>query len=330
MDGVCAHGTLVLYRISVLYLGLLASACGFTCPVCLPQVGREATCLVFRVLCPNTWNQLVSTHTRRAVAFEGGMEHSLSQFSLLPSGRCRRGTRGALDCAANGSPQSQGSERVTRWGHNREGLEAPFHETTRGWSVRRSGGEDAETNTDSRRHLEGMDTHANRRGWGGEGERGSRGKGGRRGGDIKGKAENSRFAPQFAFFESMQTLRDIAPALDMHRLRQQHEMDAGRDMDEEIPPRSPSEGSRQRFTQRSTGNEAESSTSRTFEILAEIAISSAARGTCDAADVEEILFRARVCQAPLRRPVFFSLIRTVAILIQRSLAKREMMNVSGI
>ena len=240
------------------------------------------------------------------------------------------GTRGALDCAANGSPQSQGSERVTHWGQNREGLEAPFHETTRGWSVRRSGGEDAGTNTDSRRHLGGMDTHANRRGWVGEGERGNRGKGGRRGGDMKGKVTNSRFAPQFAFFESMQTLRDITPALDMHRLRQQHEMDAGRDMDEEIPPRSPSEGSRRRFTQTSAGNEAESSTSRAFEILAEVAISSAARGTCDAADVEEILFRARVCQAPLRRPVFFSLIRTVSILIQRSFAKREMMNVSGI
>ena len=68
----------------------------------------------------------------------------------------------------------------------------------------------------------------------------------------------------------------------------------------------------------------EANSKRAFDSLAEIAALSAERGECRAADVEQILSRARAGQVMLRRPFFFSLLKAACALSRGHSANRAL------
>jgi hypothetical protein len=102
----------------------------------------------------------------------------------------------------------------------------------------------------------------------------------------------------------LQQLRDIVVALDLHRMQVQNDSKRQGQHDEQ----------------------GEASSYRTFELLAEIAVSSAERGTCGTGDMQEILSRGKSCQVPLRRPFFLSMLKAAAILVSRSRATKELID----
>jgi hypothetical protein len=122
-----------------------------------------------------------------------------------------------------------------------------------------------------------------------------------------------RKATASPFILQLQAARDLKSALGAHHLQQEKEekLKTFQDTGASIRGRADAPSSR---------------ASSTFEALADIAKSSAHAGTCEASDVQELLARARACQARLRRPFFFSLVKAAAILISRSLATRELIN----
>ena len=128
-----------------------------------------------------------------------------------------------------------------------------------------------------------------------------------------------RKASASPFILQLQAARDLKSALGVHHLQQEKEakLTTFQDTGASIRGRADAPSSSTRRVSRA---------SSTFEALADIAKSSAHAGTCEASDVHELLARARACQARLRRPFFFSLVKTAAILISRSLATRELIN----
>jgi cold-inducible RNA-binding protein len=107
-------------------------------------------------------------------------------------------------------------------------------------------------------------------------------------------------ARESPFFIQLQATRDLSAALDLQRL----ELD--------------------RHRQLGTGTQRDARSAHAFQILSDISILSAERGSCSTADLEEMLARAKAYQVPLRRPFFFALLKTAAMLVLRSRAKPEL------
>lgn len=178
-----------------------------------------------------------------------------------------------------------------------------------GWEIRRSG--EPRPRTIGMRDPIDSKTGENR--WDRAGSHSLGGHRARRGRFRDARMIEERKASASPFILQLQAARDLKSALGAHHLQQEKEekLKTFQDTGASIRGRADAPSSR---------------ASSTFEALADIAKSSAHAGTCEASDVQELLARARACQARLRRPFFFSLVKTAAILISRSLATRELIN----
>jgi hypothetical protein len=196
---------------------------------------------------------------------------------------------GAACLCAAGSGQDDGEQR------------APGAST---WTVRRRGGQvrrverpspsSEYSSADAKQRPLGQ---AEGRGRGGQ-ERRGRGAGG---GSSRRQKSPAR---QFPFGVQLRALGDLTAALDLQRSALEKEALGPED----------------------AGTQRDARSADTIEILAEIATASAKRGMCGTADLEEILARAKACHVPLRRPLFFSLLKTAAILVSRNRAKRDLID----
>ena len=124
----------------------------------------------------------------------------------------------------------------------------------------------------------------------------------RRGRGMMGRGGHMSPARESPFFMQLQAKRDLSAALDLQRLELEKDV----------------------HRQFGTGTQRDARSAYAFQILSDISILSAERGSCSTADLEEMLARAKAYQVPLTRPFFFALLKTAALLVLRSRAKPEL------
>jgi len=128
-----------------------------------------------------------------------------------------------------------------------------------------------------------------------------------RGRGMMGRGGGMSPARESPFFMQLQATRDLSAALDLQRLELE-----SLELEKNV------------HRQFGTGTQRDARSAHAFQILSDISILSAERGSCSTADLEEMLARAKAYQVPLRRPFFFALLKTAAMLVLRSRAKPEL------